>query len=294
MKTNFASAWYHSLLAMLKGFLWRLWYQHLAKSYQKEEWKFMNYGYAPLGDHPEMMYLEKADAENRYSIQLYHHVASAIDLAGRDALEIGSGRGGGADYIKRYLNPKTMIGVDFAKDAVDFCNRNYAVDGLAFKVGNAEALPFADGSFDAVINVESSHCYPSMEKFLGEVKRVLRDGGHFLFADFRPKESMDVLREQLHQSGLTVVRETEITPNVVRSLKLDNEHRTTLIKQIIRKSMVKTFLRFAGTEDSGINHKLNNRDILYISCVVQKSKSAGGPALKGNSRATIPLNATIA
>jgi SAM-dependent methyltransferase len=49
--------------------------------------------------------------------------------------------------------------------------------------GDAEALPFDDGSFDAVINVESSHNYPDLAKFLSEVARVLRPGGHFSHVD---------------------------------------------------------------------------------------------------------------
>ena len=49
--------------------------------------------------------------------------------------------------------------------------------------GDAESLPFGDEMFDAVVNVESSHCYGSTPAFLAQVKRVLRCGGHFLFAD---------------------------------------------------------------------------------------------------------------
>ncbi len=271
MKTNFLSTFINSMLSKIKGALWKLWYQHLAKVYRRKDWKFMNYGYAPLDGSPEMMALEPVDAINRYCIQLYHHVASAIDLTGLEVLEVGSGRGGGTDYIKRYLKPKSLIGVDFAKDAVDFCNQNYAVEGLSFKVGDATALPFPDNSFDAVINVESSHCYPSMEAFLGQVKRVLRNGGHFLFADLRNKENIDDLREQLNKSGLKIVKETEITPNVVHALKLDNEHRTTLIKEMIRKSMVKTFLKFAGTENSDIHNRFKSGKTIYMSCIMQKA-----------------------
>jgi ubiquinone/menaquinone biosynthesis C-methylase UbiE len=270
MKTNFVSALFSSILAKIKGALWKLCYQHMAKSYQREDWKFMNYGYAPLDGNPEMMPLEPADAQERYCIQLYRHVASDVDLAGLEVLEIGSGRGGGADYIKRYLKPKTMIGVDFAKDAVAFCNRNYCVDGLSFKVGNAQSLPFADSSFDAVMNVESSHCYPSVEAFLGQVKRVLREGGHFLFADMRDKEDLSVLREQLRKSGMTLIRETEITPNVLRALKLDNERRTSMVKQTVPKSKLKGFLKFAGVEDTKFNKMLKNGEMVYISCLLQK------------------------
>jgi fatty-acid O-methyltransferase len=58
--------------------------------------------------------------------------------------------------------------------------------GLDFVQGDAQNLHFPDQSFDAVINVEGSHIYPNFERFLGEVARVLRPGGHFLYADFRP------------------------------------------------------------------------------------------------------------
>jgi ubiquinone/menaquinone biosynthesis C-methylase UbiE len=51
------------------------------------------------------------------------------------------------------------------------------VTGLDFVHGDAESLPFSDGSFDAVINVEASHAYPRLTRFLEEVVRVLRPGG---------------------------------------------------------------------------------------------------------------------
>ena len=56
--------------------------------------------------------------------------------------------------------------------------------------GDAQNLPFPDESFDAVINVEASHIYPNFERFLGEVARVLRPGGHFLYADFRNRDGI--------------------------------------------------------------------------------------------------------
>ena len=50
-------------------------------------------------------------------------------VRGLDVLEVGSGRGGGADYVKRCLKPRTMTGVDFSKNAVAFSNRRYAAEG---------------------------------------------------------------------------------------------------------------------------------------------------------------------
>lgn len=254
----------------LKGIVWKQWYQFLARFYQRKDWNFMNYGYAPVDDQTEKLYLDKTDADNRFCIQLYHHVVYTINIRDLNVLEVGSGRGGGADYIKRYLKPKTMVGVDFSENAVAFCNQNYVVNGLSFEIGNAESLPFTDNSFDVVINVESSHCYGSMDAFLGQVKRVLREDGYFLFADFRSKENIDVLREKLHNSGLTLIKETCITLNIVEALNLDNERKTTLIKKTIHKPLVQSFLELAGTKGSKIYEKFKSREAIYLSFVLQK------------------------
>ena len=52
------------------------------------------------------------------------HAIDNFDLRDRDVLEVGSGRGGGASYISRYLQPRSMTGMDFCQEAVDLCNRH--------------------------------------------------------------------------------------------------------------------------------------------------------------------------
>ncbi len=143
-----------------------------------------------------------------------------------------------------------MVGLDISDNAVRFCSEKYDIEGLSFERGNAESLPFTDNSFDVVINVESSHCYSSMDAFLAQVKRVLREGGYFLMADFRRKEALEGLRDSLNGSGLTITKETDITQNIIEALKLDDERKTALIKKSIHKSLVGFFLQFAGTKSS--------------------------------------------
>lgn len=53
--------------------------------------------------------------------------------------------------------------------------------------GHAMQLPFGDGSFDLVVNVEASHAYSSDAAFLLEVRRVLHPQGRFLYADYRTR-----------------------------------------------------------------------------------------------------------
>ena len=183
----------------------RSWYETLVVLDRDRDITYMNYGYAGLGPGADEIALNDAEQANRYSIQLYHHLTGAIDLKGKDVVEVGSGRGGGASYVSRYLQPRSMVGIDFSKKAIAFCRKYYSVDGLSFSQGNAENLPLADETVDVVINLESSHCYGSMTRFLSEVYRVLRRGGHFLFSDHRDHDKIDLLQKQLKDSGLNLV-----------------------------------------------------------------------------------------
>ena len=254
----------------LKKLLWRQWYQFLASHYQTKDCSFMNYGYAPLHDHSDTVKLDEGDEPNRYFIQLYHHVASAVDLPNRNVLEIGSGRGGGASYIKRYLKPKTLTGVDFSGKAVQFCKHTHDVDGLSFIKGDAESLPFDAGRFDVVINIESSHCYGSMEAFLANVKRVLRQDGYLLYADLRNRNDVAVLQQQMEQSGMKILKREDITPNILRSLHLDNERKLLLIRAFFQNWLLKPFQEFAGVKGSKIYAGFQSGAMIYLHYVLQK------------------------
>ncbi len=244
-------------------------YQFMARYYQKRDWTFMNYGYAP-DDATETPTLLTDDEINRYCIQLYHHVANAVNLRGLKVLEVGSGRGGGADYIKRYLGPARMVGVDFSDKAVNLCRQHYCVEGLHFVPGDAERLPFDDDSFDAVVNVESSHCYGSMAAFLTQVKRVLKPGGHFLFADFRNREQLDELDEQLERTDMQRVKQKNITPNVIEALDADHDRRIAHIQRGVPTALRQLLREFAGTKGAGIYKRFQTGAVVYQSFVFQK------------------------
>ncbi len=254
--------------APVKKLLWRWWYEFLAGLHRTGDWSFMNYGYAAIPAAP--IALDSSDEANRYSVQLYNAVINGVNLTNRQVLEVGSGRGGGAAYIKRYHKPAQMVGIDFSARAVALCNEIYHIQGLSFVQGDAEDLPFDDHSFDAVINVESSHCYGSVDAFLSQVRRVLRPGGYFLYADFRDQVKMEKWRQQINDSGLTLINETDITANVVAALDADDERKTDLINRLVPKLLLGSFRDFSGVRGSAIYNEFRAGVTPYLRFLLQK------------------------
>jgi len=248
----------------------RLWYESLVVLDREREITFMNYGYSGLGPDSNEMALDNGETANRYCIQLYHHVAGGIDLKGKDVIELGSGRGGGASYISRYLQPRSMIGIDISRKAIEFCNNYYSIDGLSFSHGDAENLPLADSTADVIINLESSHCYGSMTRFLSEVYRVLRPDGYFLFSDHRDRDKLSLLADQLKDSGLTLVREEDITLNVVRALELDDDRKKRLIGQKCPKLLRREAEEFAAMKGTRAYQSFKTGYSRYLSFVLHK------------------------
>ena len=258
----------------VRRFLWRACYEALAKRVSTPDWAFMNYGYAPTTADVDPPLLRSRDEADRLCIQLYLHAIDNGDLRDRDVLEVGSGRGGGASYISRYLQPRSMIGMDFSQEAVDLCNRHRLTPGLAFVCGDAQSMPFPASSFDAVVNIESSHCYESMDTFLSEVSRVLRPGGRFLFADLRSTEGVNTLREQFDACGLTVEKQTDITANVLTALRLDNARKLELIDAVIPRVFHRPFRVFAGIAGTRNYTGLASGTLRYVSAKLAKSDQA--------------------
>ena len=258
-----------------KRLLWRAWYQFLATRYPDPRWTFMNYGYRPPdGDRTPALRLDAADEENRSFIQLYDVVAQGAPIAGRDVLEVGCGRGGGAAYLARLLAPRRVVAVDSSPRAIALCRRRFAHPRLWFEVGDAEALGFRDASFDVVVNVESSHCYGRFDLFLREVRRVLRPDGHFLYADFRPRAEIAAWRAALVEAGFAIAAERDLRPGVVAALDADEDHKRSLIARIVDRPLGGIFGEFAALRGSELNGALRRGDFDYRAFVLTTSRPA--------------------
>ncbi|MCF8360981.1 MAG: class I SAM-dependent methyltransferase [Prolixibacteraceae bacterium] len=272
--TTILTRMYIKIGTLIPGFrkVSRKWmYQAMGRFIKQDEWTYMNYGYADLNGSKNLTVLDKTDEENRLSYQLYNHLTAEIELEDKHILEVGSGRGGGASMIKKYHKPEKLVGLDFSGEAVKLCNRNLSASGLDFIEGDAENMPFSAGSFDVVINVESSHCYYSMNSFLNEVNKVLKSGGHFLFTDFRKHNEIEELENLISSSGLEVLEKRDITPNVIKALDEDHDRRMRIISQNVPKPFIKQFREFAGVKNSIVYNQFEKGELRYMSYIMRKA-----------------------
>ncbi|MBN2156455.1 MAG: class I SAM-dependent methyltransferase [Candidatus Lokiarchaeota archaeon] len=252
--------------------LWTFFHWLIQTKDRNHRIRFMNYGYIDQELSSSPIQLTEEDAVERFCVNLYHQNVSDINLQGKEVLEVGCGRGGGADYISRYMKPKTYVGLDLNKKVIKACNRTFTNPGLSFVQGCADDLPFEDEKFDAVVNVESSRCYPDMMGFLTEVKRVLKPGGHLLFSDMRYTEDHMVLKSQFEEAGFELLVEKNILPNVVEALEVDDVRRKNWIRKRIKsKFLLKTSEEFSGTVGSRRYQLFKDGKMGYWHFVLQKS-----------------------
>ncbi|MBI4921070.1 MAG: class I SAM-dependent methyltransferase [Devosia nanyangense] len=96
-------------------------------------------------------------------------------VRGKDVLDIACGEGYGASYMSQVA--ASVTGVDVSPGAVRHANREYGSDRTRFMVGDGVAIPSADASFDVVTSFETIEHIADQNRFLAEIKRVLRPGG---------------------------------------------------------------------------------------------------------------------
>jgi ubiquinone/menaquinone biosynthesis C-methylase UbiE len=242
-----------------------------------------NYGFAPA---------ETGDPEC-FQLQLYAELLKLLDSTGGAAaiehvLEISCGRGGGLRHLAQRLpGAKQVIGLDSSMNAIRFCRAHYAaLRNVGFVRGHALQLPFPDGAFDLVINVEASHAYRDDAAFLREVRRVLRGRGWLLYADHRTRRKVPQL-EQLARAAGFAGPLRDVTRNVVQACELDSERRRALIRSGLpwwcRPLGSRQLERYAGIPGTMAFERLRNRDRMYfIACLTaapgEPGKRTGPPA----------------
>lgn len=261
---------YCELPGFVRKPMWNIWHNLINRLDKNTETIFLNYGFHEPHCLDQLI-LNAEDEFNRYCIQLYHHVSNQTSLIGKRVAEIGCGRGGGASYVMRYLRPEKYTGIDISGTLIRFCNRFHRLEGLNFLTGDALNIPLTNQSVDAVINIESARCYGNIRKFFSEVRRILKPGGQFLFADTVWEQKREELLTQLRESGMKIHNSLNITGNILHALDQDHERRENMVVRLVPKPLRKSFREFAGTRDSERYRSFESGSMEYWSFLLENS-----------------------
>lgn len=134
---------------------------------------------------------------------------------GLDVLDVGCGQG--IDLIGfASAGAARVTGLDMTPRHVELARAHLAALDLASDVvaGDAEQLPFADGSFDRVVSNGVLHHTPDIATALAEIRRVLRPGGDARLIVYH-RDSLHYWGEQVLVQGL--LKRQGVLRNVERS-----------------------------------------------------------------------------
>ncbi|MBI5965318.1 MAG: class I SAM-dependent methyltransferase [Chloroflexi bacterium] len=123
--------------------------------------------------------------------------------ANANILELGCGSAVlWTESAKRIPAGWTITLSDFSDGMLDSAWRNLVVTGRSFKFEkiDAQSIPYADGTFDAVIANHMLYHIPDRGRALKEVRRVLKDDG-ILFAATLGKNHMREMWDLLERAG---------------------------------------------------------------------------------------------
>ena len=184
-------------------------------------------------------------------------VAPAAIGESHHVVDAGCGSGSTAIYLARTRGCR-VTGVNLHRGQLEIAQGKAKDGGLdrrvGFEYGNCSRhLPFADGSVDTVVNMESACHYGDRGQFLREVRRILKPGGRIVASDWlmrdgttaerydryiRPVcehwalsglESLSTYAGRLRESGLTVLECNGFDGRDIGNLRLV-EHYSRVLK----------------------------------------------------------------
>lgn len=144
----------------------------------RDFWNKSSCGEVYAEGHSDLEYYD-THSKKRFELEPYiREFARFQDGRESDVLEIGVGMGG--DHVEwAKCHPRSLSGIDLTPRAVEHTKKRLATYGLEsdVRLADAEALPYADQSFDLVYSWGVLHHSPDTCKAFQEVFRVLRPRG---------------------------------------------------------------------------------------------------------------------
>lgn len=135
------------------------------------------------------------------------------ELAGiHDVLELGCGIGVVTGWLAEEYD-LSVTGTDVDPEQIEMARQLQAEsEQMQFRVEDAAGLSFKDGSFDMVLSQFVFHHMADWQEAVGEITRVLRSGGYFMWLDvaFKPRTKR-IIRPFMKNFGVYTIEEARAT-----------------------------------------------------------------------------------
>ena len=94
-----------------------------------------------------------------------------------EVLDVGCGTGSLTFAAAENKHVSRVVGLDASTGFIEFARSRVMDDRVSFEIGDAQNLPFPDGSFDSCLSSLMISFIPDAPKAVGEMCRVTRSGG---------------------------------------------------------------------------------------------------------------------
>jgi demethylmenaquinone methyltransferase/2-methoxy-6-polyprenyl-1,4-benzoquinol methylase len=115
-------------------------------------------------------------------------IAEVGKIQPQSILDVATGTGDMAIAAAKTLHPNAIIGIDIADQMLEVGRKkiedNKLTNIISLQTGDSEAMPFATGSYDAVMCAYGVRNFENLEAGLKEMCRVLRPGGKLVILEF--------------------------------------------------------------------------------------------------------------
>jgi len=171
-----------------------------------------------------------------------------IDWSGKKVLDLGCAGG----FMSEALQARGAIvtGIDPAKEAIAAARAHASHTGkdISYDIGVGEALPYEDGSFDAVVCVDVLEHVADLAQTMREIARVLTPNGLFLF-------------DTINRNPIARLATITVAEDILRLLPRGTHDPDMYIKpDELRELMTKAGLEagpFTGLGPRGINKRFD-------------------------------------
>jgi ubiquinone/menaquinone biosynthesis C-methylase UbiE len=122
-------------------------------------------------------------------------------------VDVGCGTGAFTQLVLDKCQPREVRALDPSADQIAYARTTPAAKKVNFQVGDAQALPYGDGEFDAAAMALVITFIPDPAKAIAEMKRVVRSGGMvatYVWDFMRGGSTLQPLREAIEANGVAV------------------------------------------------------------------------------------------